>query len=104
MADLRSIIAETEYEVIKIKCKPIPFPVRFVLPDEVKESMALTQVKAIDGIRTLRFYSPPDIGHTIEFRGHLWLVKSIYHECQIKGSSKADRLPTILTEYLGAVE
>lgn len=101
MADLRSIIAETEYEVIKIKCKPTPFPVRFVLPDEVKESMPLAVAKSIDGIRTLRFYSPPGIGHTIEFRSHLWLVKSIYHECQIKGSPKPDRLPTVLTEYLG---
>ena len=81
MADLRSIIAETEYEVIKIKCKPVPFMVRFELPDEVKDSMALTQVKAVSGTFTLRFYSPPDIGHTIEFRGHLWIWRQQTRFC-----------------------
>ena len=101
MSKFREMLAETEYQTLRIKCVPIPFPVRFVLPDEVKDSMALSQVKAIDGIRTLRFYSAPGIGHTIEFRSHLWLVKGFHHECQIKGSPKPDRLPTVLTQYLG---
>lgn len=102
MSKLRKMLADVEYETVQIWCKPIPFPVRFVLPDEVKESMPLTLFRSIDGIRTLRFYSPPDIGHTIEFRGHLWIVQGIYHECQIKGSPNPDRLPTVLTKYLGA--
>ena len=97
------MLADTEYETIKIKCVPIPFPVRFVLPDGAKDSMPLAVAKSIDGIRTLRFYSPPDIGHTIEFRGHLWQVTGIYYECQIKGSPRPDRLPTVLTQYLGSV-
>ena len=103
MSKFRKMLADVEYETVQIWCKPIPFPVRFVLPDEAKDSMPLAVAKSIDGIRTLRFYSPPDIGHSIEFRGHLWLVKSIYHECQLKGSPKPDRLPTILTEYLGPI-
>ncbi len=103
MSKFRKMLADVEYETVQIWCKPIPFPVRFTLPDDLKESMPLTMVRAIDGIRTLRFYSPPDIGHTIEFRSHLWQVTGIYHECQIKGSPNPDRLPTVLTKYLGAV-
>ena len=103
MSKFREMLAETEYQTLRIKCVPIPFPVRFVLPDEVKETLPIAVAKSIDGTRTLRFYCAPDIGHSIEFRGHLWLVKSIYHECQLKGSPKPDRLPTILTEYLGTV-
>ncbi len=102
MSKFRKMLADVEYETVQIWCKPVPFPVKFKLPDGVKETMPLAQVKAIEGIRTLRFYSPPDIRHTIEFRGHLWQVTGIYHECQIKGSPSPDRLPTILTQYLGS--
>jgi hypothetical protein len=104
MSKLREMLADVETQTVTIWCKPIPFPVRFELPDEVKETMPRTEVKAIDGNRILRFYTPPVIDDVIEFRGHLWQVKGRFHECQIKGSPKPDRLPTILTRYLGAAE
>lgn len=94
------MLAETEYQTLKIKCVPIPFPVRFVLPHEIKDSMALTQVKAISGTFTLRFYTPPTMGDLIEFRGHVWHITGLHHQCQIKGSPNPDRLPTVLTQYL----
>jgi hypothetical protein len=104
MSNLREMLADFEYETVTILCKPIPFPVRFELPDEVKEIMSRTDVKAIDGNRILRFYTPPVIDDVIQFRGHLWQVKGRFHECQIKGSPRPDRLPTILTRHLGAAE
>jgi len=83
--------------------KPIPFPVRLKLPEDAKETMPHALVKSIEGIRILRFYTPPSVADTIEFRGHLFQVIDLHHECQVKGSPKNDRLPTVLTNYIGAV-
>jgi hypothetical protein len=104
MSKLREMLSDVEYETVKIWCKPIPFPVRLILPDEAKETMPLALVKSIDGNRILRFYTPPVKDDVIEFRGHLWAVIGRFHECQIKGSPKPDRLPTVLTQYLGRSE
>ena len=103
MSKLREMLSPVEYETVKIICTPIPFPVLFNLPDHVKEQMSRTEVKAIEGVRILRFYTAPINPDTIEFKGHVWMVKARHHETQIRGSSKADRLPTVLTEYLGLV-
>ena len=101
MSKLREMLSPVEYQTVKIMCTPIPVPVLFELPDHVKNVMARTEVKSIEGNRILRFYFVPNQGDTIEFKGHVWEVKARHHETQLKGSSKPDRLPTILTSYLG---
>ena len=98
------MLSDVEYQTVKIMCTPIPFPVRFELPDEVKETMPRTEVKAIEGNRILRFYCPPVENDVIQFRSHLFAVIGRFHECQVKGSPKPDRLPTVLTRYLGIAE
>ncbi len=103
MSKLREMLNPVEYQTVKIMCTPIPFPVLFELPDEVKERLSRTEVKAIEGNRILRFYTAPIGGDTIEFKGHLWEVRARHHECQVKGSPKPDRLPTVLTRYLGTI-
>ena len=102
MSKLREMLSDVEYQTVKIYCTPIPFPVFFRLPDESKETMPRADVKAIEGSRILRFYTPPMMGDVIEFRGHVWQVEGRSHECQVKGSPRPDRLPTVLTHYLGA--
>ena len=102
MSKLRKMLADVEYETVQIWCKPIPFPVFFRLPDDTKEKMPRTEVKAIEGNRILRFYSPPMMGDVIEFRSHVWQVTGLHHQCQVKGSPNPDRLPTVLTQYLGS--
>ena len=104
MTKFKQMLLGDPSETIYVKCKPIPFPVRLDLPEELKETMSLTKQKSICGIRVLRFYSPPNIGHTIGFKGHLWQVSGIHHELQVRGSSKPDQIPTVLTLYLGTVE
>jgi hypothetical protein len=54
MSKLREMLSDVEYETVKIWCKPIPFPVRLILPDEAKETMPLALVKSIEGIRISR--------------------------------------------------
>jgi hypothetical protein len=103
MSKLREMLSDVEYETVKIWCKPIPFPVRFVLPEEVKETMPLALVKSIEGIRILRFYTPPAKGDSLEFRRNLFQVIGLHHECQVKGSSRADRLPTVMTQHIGPI-
>ena len=103
MSKLREMLSPVEYETVKIMCVPIPFSVLFQLPDVVKENMPRTEVKAIEGNRILRFYTPPTGGDTIQYRGHIWLVRNLHHETQLKGSNRPDRLPTVLTTYVGPV-
>ena len=101
MSKLREMLSDVEYQTVKIYCTHIPFPVFFRLPDKSKETMPRAEVKAIEGSRILRFYTPPMMGDVIEFRGHIWQVEGRSHECQVKGSPRPDRLPTVLTHYLG---
>ena len=101
MSKLREMLSPVEYQTVKIMCVPIPFSVLFQLPDVVKENMPRTEVKAIEGNRILRFYCAPIGGDTIQYRGHIWVVRNLHHETQVKGSSKPDRLPTVLTTYVG---
>lgn len=103
MSKLREMLNPVETETVVIHCKPIPIPVLFVLPDGVKEVMSLSEVKAIDGNRILRFYFIPNQGDMITFRGYLWEVLNRHHTCQIKGSNKPDQLPVVLTKYIGPV-
>jgi hypothetical protein len=103
MSKLREMLSDVEYETVKIWCKPIPFPVRLILPEDTKETMPHALVKSIEGIRILRFYTPPSVADTIEFRGHIFQVIGLHHECQVKGSPRPDRLPTVMTQHIGAV-
>ena len=104
MSKFKQMLLNDATDTVYVKCIPTPFPVQLDLPTEVKEGMSLTKQKSICGIRVLRFYSPPNIGHTIEFKGHLWAVKGIHHELQVRGSTLPDQIPTVLTTYLGAIE
>lgn len=101
MTPLRELTAPDTYERVVIQCRPIPFPICFYLPEEVRETMPLSKVKAIEGQFILRFYSVPNPGDTVAWKGHKWKVERIAHRCQVKGSPKPDRLPVIHTEYLG---
>ena len=53
----------------------------------------------------LRFYTPPVSPDIIEFRGYLWKVSGRFHEdVKVKGSSLKDRLPIVITEFIGRSE
>lgn len=97
------MLSPVEYEVVNIVCKPIPFPVKLDMPDDVRDTLPRASVKQIEGIRLLRFYACPVSGDIVEFKNHLWVVQCLSHTCEVKGSNKPDRLPVVLTKYLGSV-
>jgi hypothetical protein len=101
MSKLREMLSDIEYEVVSIRCKPIPFQVLLGLPEDVKEVMPRVQVKAIEGYKLFRFYCPPNPQDIIRYNGHVWKVLGLDHAVQKVGSPKSDRLPTVLTMYLG---
>jgi hypothetical protein len=76
-------------------------PVRFELPENLKETMPARQVMAIEGQLICRFYCPPMHGDIIEHRGHLWRVMGYHHKPLKKGSRGQDEIPVIHTEHLG---
>jgi hypothetical protein len=52
----------------------------------------------------MRFYAAPVSGDTLEFRGFLFKVLGRHHEdLKVKGSPQKDRMPIVLTEFLGMV-
>jgi hypothetical protein len=105
MSNLREIAEDSRYSTIRIKCTLIPFPVSLELPESIKETLPRTVTKAIEGIRIMRFYAPPVPGDTIEFRGFLFKVLGRHHEdLKVKGSPQKDRMPIVITEFIGAVE
>ena len=105
MANLRDIASDSRYEIINIKATLIPFPVRFEFPDEMRETTPRAVLKSIEGVRVLRFYTPPVSPDIIEFRGYLWRVSGRFHEdVKVKGSPQKDRMPIVVTEYIGLSE
>lgn len=102
MNNLREIAEDSRYSTIRIKCTLIPFPVSLELPESVKETLPRTVTKAIEGIRIMRFYTPPVSGDTIEFRGFIFKVLGRHHEdVKVKGSPQKDRMPIVITEFSG---
>lgn len=105
MDTLKELSEEPRYKRTIVKAILTPFPVRFEFPEEVRETTPRAVLKAIEGIRVLRFYTPPVSPDTIEFRGFLWRVLGRHHEdVKVKGSPQKDRMPIVITEYIGPTE
>ena len=105
MDNLRELSADSRYETIRVKAVLTPFPVRFEFPDEMRETTPRAVLKSIEGVRVLRFYTPPVSPDIIEFRGYLWRVSGRYHEdVKVKGSPQKDRMPIVITEYIRAAD
>ena len=105
METLRELATDPRYETVRIKATLIPFPVRFDFPSELRETTPRAVLKSIEGVRVLRFYTPPVSPDIIEFRGYLWKVSGRFHEdVKVKGSPQKDRMPIVVTEYIGVSE
>jgi hypothetical protein len=104
MDKLRELSTENQWETVRIKAVLTPFPVRFEFPIEARETTPRAVLKSIEGVRILRFYTPPLSPDTIEFRGYLWRVLGRHHEdVKVKGSPLKDKMPIVITELIGAV-
>ncbi len=105
MDNLRELAEEPRYKRTIIKAVLTPFPCRFEFPDEMRETTPRAVLKSIEGVRVLRFYTPPVSPDIIEFRGYLWRVSGRYHEdVKVKGSPQKDRMPIVITEFIGPSE
>ena len=102
---IRSITTfDDDSEKIVISSHAIFIPCEFCLPDEVKEAIPLLEAKTIEGNKVLRFYTPPNRGDVIIWKGHEWEVIGYRHYPQKKGSRIGDTLPNIMTEWLAELE
>ena len=100
MVTPREIALEPTYETVKVKAVLIPLGVRFELPEDAKERTTISRVRAIDGVRVLRFYCIPSAGDIIEFKDSQWKVLGLYHEVRLRGSTLIDQMPIVLTEFI----
>jgi hypothetical protein len=104
MKSLRELLTENQWETVKVKAILTPFPVRFEFPIETRETIPKSVIKSIEGVRVLRFYTPPVSPDIIEFRGYRWKVLGRFHEdVKVQGSPKKDKMPIVITELIGAV-
>jgi hypothetical protein len=87
-----------------IQAKPLFFPVKFQLPDDVKEHFPAAETRKIEGQLTMRFYCQPIAGDTIEHGGLTWQVSHLAHRPQRKGSPKSDECPIVITEFIGVIQ
>ena len=102
MDNLRELSEEPRYKRTLIKAILIEFPVRFDFPAELREKTPKAILKAIEGVRVLRFFTPPVSPDIIEFRGYLFKVSGRFHEdVKVKGSPQIDRMPIVVTEFVG---
>lgn len=102
---IRELIAfDEDNDRILVKADTHFIPVHFHLPEDVKETMPLVQLKKTEGNKVLRFYTVPQKGDWIDWQGHRWEVMGYHHQPLKKGSPGQDKLPNILTEYIGELE
>ena len=98
---IRSITTfDDDSEKIVISSKAVFIPCEFRLPEELKETIPLLEAKTIEGNKVLRFYTPPNRGDVIIWKGHEWEVIGYRHYPQKKGSKSNDTLPNVITEYV----
>jgi hypothetical protein len=95
------LLGTEENQTIQILAKTWFFPVKFMLPDSVKETLPASKTRAIEGTMILRFYTPPVPGDPIYWKGFLWEVIGRAHMPQMKGSPKKDICPTVLVSFAG---
>lgn len=100
MVTPREIALGPDYEIVKVKAVLIPIGVRFELPEDVKERTTISRVRAIDGVRVLRFYCLPAAGDIIEFKDSQWRVLGMFHEVRPQKSRLKDQMPIVMTEFI----
>jgi hypothetical protein len=104
MNNLRELAEDSRYETIKIRMVLTPFPCCFEFPEAMRETTPRSVLKAVEGIRILRFVTPPVPGDVIQFRSFRWKVLGRFHEdVKVKGSPLKDKMPIVITEFIGAV-
>ena len=100
MVTPHEIASQPTYETIKDKAVLIPLGVRFELPEATKECTTISRVRAIDGVRILRFYCIPSAGDILEFKDSRWRVLGLYHEVRPRGSKLVDQMPIVMTDFV----
>ena len=100
MVTPREMLSEPACEIVRVKAVLIPLAVRFEIPTDVKEVTPLGRIRAIDGVRVLRFYCIPSAGDIIEFKDSQWRVLGLYHEVRPQKSRLKDQMPIVLTEFI----
>lgn len=98
------LLEKEETETVVIRSKPLFFPVKFELPEHVKESLPASVTRPYEGQFVMRFYCTPETGHTIEHGGLAWRVTHLAHKPQKKGSKAKDQCPIVMTEFVGEAE
>lgn len=104
MTSLKDLAEDCRYSVVKTSAKLTLFPVKLELPESIKETLPRATVKAIEGVRVMRFHTPPVAPDTIEFKGFLFKVLGRHHEdLKVKGSHERTRMAIVLTEFIGQI-
>ena len=100
MVTPREMLSEPTCELVKIKAVLIPIAVRFEMPEEVKETIPLGRIRAIDGVRILRFYCIPSAGDILEFKHSQWRVLGMFHKVRPQKSRLKDQMPIVMTDFI----
>lgn len=99
------LLGQSDTTEFSINKKTAQFSIDFTLPDEVRENMAADDVRLVDGIFCMSFYSDPHVGDFIEYRGFLWRITGRHF--LINRYTKRDEpraIPSLLVEFIGSAE
>jgi len=89
--------------VVVINKKSIQWSIDFTLPDKTRENMAVDEVRAIDGIFVMDFYSDPHVGDYLTHKGHRWRIigREFVVTRHLKREPKS--IPRLVVEYVEAL-
>lgn len=99
------LLGQSDVTEFSINRKTVQFSIDFTLPDGVRENMAADDVRLIDGVFCMSFYSDPHVGDTVEYRGFLWRITGrhfLINRYTRKGEPRS--IPKLLVEFVGSTE
>lgn len=101
---MAKFLLDNAVEIItQVNKTTVGYLVDFSLPEEIKEKIPMDEVRLINGIFLMRFYSDPLPGDKIIYRGFQWrVIERIFYPTRYNNRREDRKVPLLKVEFLGA--
>ena len=98
---LLGICQESEVSVNKTDSK---WMVDFTLPDNLRDTMSMNELRRYEGVFLMTFYDAPMVGDLFEYKGFQWRIIQRYHYAHRHRKHEPRHISRLGVEFVGPVE
>lgn len=92
---------DTEVYVTKADSK---WMIDFTMPESVRESTSINELRKLEGVFLMAFYEPPTVGDLFEYKGYEWRVTQRYHYAHRHRKHEPRQISKLCVEFIGRAE